>query len=81
MHQTLPPLSDPCDPEALGRRLVEICELCEEHLRSLPDAERDRFVQRALAQAMGTTGRFRMTLMLSDMAHAIVTQRQAPTTA
>jgi hypothetical protein len=52
------------DPRALGRRLVEVCRMCDEML------------QIHLAEAMGEQGRLKVTGALCDMAVAIANGRR-----
>ncbi len=59
------------DAEELGRRLVEVCRLCEEARRAMSPAERDEQLQAFLAQAMGPQGRLEATRRLCEAAMAI----------
>jgi hypothetical protein len=59
------------DAEALGRKLVEVCELCEQGRKAMSPAERDAQLQLFLAQAMGRAGRLRATLDLCEAGMAL----------
>lgn len=59
------------DAEALGRKLLEVCELCERGRKAMSPAERDAQLQLFLAQAMGRAGRFRATMELCEAGMAL----------
>ncbi len=67
---------DPLDPGMLGRRLVEVCRLCDEGRARMTPDRRDAQLQLFLTQGMGLQGRFRATLELCEAGMAIRRARQ-----
>jgi len=64
-------------PEALGRKLLEVCRLCEAGRAAMSPAERDQQLQLFLAQAMGPRGRLEATRQLCNAGMALRRMQEA----
>ncbi|GIK16070.1 MAG: hypothetical protein BroJett003_10340 [Planctomycetota bacterium] len=69
---------DPDLQELQAKRFRRTCELTEALFRSLTPQERDRMMQRHLAQAMGSRGRLRMASAMTEFLLAVRRAAQTP---